>query len=192
MKIKHFLLVCCLFSVPCAAQNAAMPLSDAKLPANQKLGWGEELVKSLSATRGEVSLNGLWRFVPAEGEAGRDPKSGWGYIRVPGSWKRNEDIVARGEGGPWQGYNGDAIGQMWYERTIQIPANWDGRAVLVKFMRVSTDAAVYVNGQEAGSVRWPAGEVDISKFVKAGSEAKLRVRVIATDDRALEPIQIGS
>jgi hypothetical protein len=87
------------------AQEAALSNTTARnatLPSNQKLNWGEEAVKTISSTRGEMSLNGLWRFIPAEGEAGRDPQSGWGYIRVPGSWKNNNDIVARGEGSPWK------------------------------------------------------------------------------------------
>src|SRR4028118_1026646 len=78
---------------------------DATLPSNQKLNWGEEAVKTISTTRGEMSLNGPWRFIPAEGAAGRDPQSGWGYIRVPGNWENNNHIVARGAG--TRGRSGD-------------------------------------------------------------------------------------
>ncbi|HEX8834282.1 MAG TPA: hypothetical protein VF719_08775, partial [Abditibacteriaceae bacterium] len=69
----------------CAPLNAqAQAPVDATLPANQTLAWGSETVTQSSPTRGQLSLNGLWRFIPAEGAAARDPQTGWGYIRVPG------------------------------------------------------------------------------------------------------------
>ena len=41
----------------------------------------------LSETRGEMVLNGLWKFMPGQGPAAQAPTaSGWGLIAVPGSW----------------------------------------------------------------------------------------------------------
>ena len=170
---------------------AEVPLGNAELPANQKLNWGQEPVTAISATRGQVSLNGLWRFVPAEGPAAKDPTAGWGYIKVPGNWKNNDDVIARGQGRIWQNFNGDRVNQAWYERTIRIPESWDGRAMLLDFQRVSTDAEVFINGTSAGQIRWPGGTVDITAHVKAGQEANLRLRVIAVDDRAQVEVYMG-
>ena len=128
-----------------AAPQAAAPLTDAKLPDTVKLGWGEEPVTTISPTRATISLNGLWRFLPAEDEATRrDPQAGWGYIRVPGNWKNAADMVARGTGRVWQTFQGDRVAQAWYERTIVVPADWAGRTILLDVGRVSTptDTAV--------------------------------------------------
>jgi hypothetical protein len=104
------------------APEAETEPKNAELPPNQSLNWGRENVTQTSATRGTLSLNGLWRFIPAEGVAARDPQTGWGYIKVPGSWKNNDDIVARGSGRMWQNYNGERLGAAWYEREFTIPA----------------------------------------------------------------------
>ncbi|MDQ3814864.1 MAG: beta-galactosidase, partial [Armatimonadota bacterium] len=179
---------------------AEIPLGNAELAANVRLNWGQEPVTPISATRGQISLNGLWRFLPAVGpttiqlstqDSGLSTAPGWGYIRVPGNWKNNGDIVARGQGRIWQNFNGDRVNQVWYERTIKIPAEWDGRAMLLDFQRVSTDAEVFVNGQSAGQIRWPGGTVDITAHVKAGQDANLRLRVIAVDDRSQVEVYMG-
>jgi hypothetical protein len=167
------------------------PLANAELPPGQKLGWGEEKAETISTKRARMSLNGIWRFIPAEGPAARDPKAGWGFIRVPGSWKNNDHLLARGQGRIWQNFNGDRLAQAWYERTIKVPAEWAGRAVLLDLRRVSTDAVVYIDGKEIGSVNWPGGTVDITDAVTPGREATLRLRVIATDDRAQVSIYMG-
>jgi hypothetical protein len=169
-------------NIALAPEAEAAP-KNAELPANEQLNWGKETVTQTSTTRGTVSLNGLWRFIPAEGAAARDPQAGWGYIKVPGSWKRNEDIVARGTGRMWQNYDGDRLSTAWYERDIAIPANWDGRAVLLELRRVSTDAAIFIDGKEVSTLNWPGGFADITNFVKAGQTHNLRIRVVATDDR---------
>jgi beta-galactosidase len=163
---------------------AAPSADDAPLPSGVTLDWGKETVTAESPARARISLNGLWRFLPAHDAetAKAPPAQGWGYARVPGDWKRNETIVARGNTGQWRTLKGDELAQAWYERTITIPADWTGRAVLLDLRRVSTDAVVYVGDKEAGRVVWPSGSVDISPYVTPGKPAVIRVRVIATDD----------
>jgi hypothetical protein len=97
---------------------AQVPLINAELPKDQSLTWGEEPVENLGAKRAQILLNGLWRFVPAVGETATNPQSGWGYIRVPGSWKGDQmpGIVAKGQGRMWMVFEGDKIDQAWYER----------------------------------------------------------------------------
>jgi beta-galactosidase len=143
-----FLITAATVSAPLSVQ--AQTPADAALPANHTLGWGSETVTQTSPTRGQFSLNGLWKFIPAEGTAARDPQTGWGYIRVPGNWKNNNDVVARGTGTMWQNYDSGKLAQAWYERKITIPKGWDGRAVILDLRRVSTDATVFVDGKEAG------------------------------------------
>lgn len=164
-----------------------VPSKAGELPASERLSWGEEPVEALSSRRARICLNGLWRFMPALGPAEKEPVDGdWGYIRVPGSWNGRSNLpglVSKGRGGAWQGFDGRSLGKAWYERKVKIPADWRSRAILVDLRRVSTDAVVYANGVLCGTVEWPYGEVDITKAVRPGEEATLRILVIATQDK---------
>ncbi len=149
-------------------------------------------VEEVSNTRGKINLNGLWKFQPAAASAATKPvESDWGTIWVPGTWlvsgawdgggERLGAIERKGSGAAWK-IPGKELSAAWYERIIEIPKNWEGRAVLLNFDRVSTDAEVWVNGRECGKVNWPFGIVDITKAVTAGQSATVRLIVIAKAD----------
>lgn len=143
-------------------------------------------VRETSTTRGEIVLSGVWKFQPVSNKTGEHPdKNDWGTISVPGSWAGNGEgalpvnpVAAAGEAWPELG----KVSAAWYERSVDIPATWSGRALILQFDRVSTDAKVFANDQPCGEIRWPSGEVDISKAAKAGQTAVIRVLVVATPD----------
>ena len=166
--------------------------ADAVLPAGIALGWDKTSIITVNAKRAEVSLDGIWRFIPAaEGMAG-PPKLGWAYIKVPGGWQgspnRRSDFVSVGGGPQWDPYDGARVARAWYERQVLIPAEWQGRTISLRFDRVCTDAMVYVNGTPCGSVAWPWGSVDITQAVTPGKTADIRVLVAAIAD----PEKVGS
>ncbi|MGD0500821.1 MAG: beta-galactosidase, partial [Bryobacteraceae bacterium] len=102
-------------------------------------------------------------------------------------------IVAAGSGGSWQNFNGSQVSRMWYQRPINIPADWAGRAVLLEFERLSTDARVFVDDQECGEAHCPEGAVDITRAVTPGKEATLRVLVVAApEESAVEAMMAGN
>jgi beta-galactosidase len=153
----------------------------------QEARWGKEPVEAVSRTRGQIVLNGVWRFQPAAGEAAKEPTGNWGYINVPGDW-RNTDarpgLASKGTGAAWADYKGDDVAAAWYERKVLVPREWEGRAILLDFHRVSTDAVVFVNGKKCGTLAWPGnvGSVDITSAVTPGQMATLRLLVAATGD----------
>ncbi len=157
--------------------------ADATLPAGERIYWGEEPVENLTSRRGRIVLNGLWKFQPGQAGAKEPVPVGWGYLRVPGSWRIGYSAIAipqmtaPGSGPMWQAWQADALDQGWYERTLRIPAGWEGRSVLLSFARISTDAWVYLDGKEIGRVAWPAGEVNLTRFITPGREYRLRVFV---------------
>jgi beta-galactosidase len=161
---------------------------DAEPPANYPLTWGGEPEVVLSSTRSEIVLNGLWRFLPASGPAAQAPtETGWGYIPVPGSWRdRNPWYayiplnVTRGKGPMWEKLTDQ--NRAWYQRSFVVPGGWAGRAVLLNLERVSTDAKVWVNGTECGSVAWPAGSVEITRAVRFGTTNALQLLVVAAEE----------
>lgn len=160
-------------------------LADAVLPPGVRLNWEMASVTTLNARRAQVSLDGIWRFIPtAEGSA-EPPELGWSYINVPGSWQSSRGrsaFVARGSGPQWDLYDGARVARAWYERQVVIPAEWQGRTISLRFDRVCTDAIVYVNGTECGKVPWPWGSVDITSAVTPGQTAVVRVLVAAIAD----------
>lgn len=167
------------------ATNAA-PLADAVLPAGVSLNWDKTGIVTVNSKRTQMSIDGIWRFMPAGEGALEPPRTGWAYIKVPGSWQnsrgRSSDLVARGDDPRWKVFDGTKVVRGWYERQVMIPAEWQGRTIRQRFERVCTDAIVYVNGKECGRVTWPWGTVDITSAVTPGQTAELRVLVAAIAD----------
>jgi hypothetical protein len=136
--------------------------------------------------RAVVCLNGQGRFQPALGPAVASPQStGWGWVRVPGSWRAGGvfEGVTRASGPSWDGFDGENPAA-WYERDLTVPAAWSGRAIFLDLQRVSTDAAVFIDGQEIGRLAWPGGEVDLTAAVRPGQTHRLRLKVVAVADAA--------
>ncbi|MGA9061693.1 MAG: sugar-binding domain-containing protein, partial [Terracidiphilus sp.] len=173
--------------------------ADAVLPAGMSLNWDKLGIETVNAKRSRALLDGVWRFMPAVAGEAIPPKQGWGFIKVPGSWagweeeNRSANLVlstrmrgprvVRGRGPQWEHYDdGSRVARTWYERQVPIPAEWQGRAISLRFDRICTDAIVYVNGQECGKVPWPWGSVDITRAVTPGKTADIRVLVAAIAD----------
>jgi len=160
------------------------PPAGAKQPAAVSLNWEKADVVTVNPKRAQVSLNGTWRFMPAT--EGTPSETGWAYIKVPGSWHnsrgRSADFVAFGQGPLWDRFDGARVSRAWYERQARIPAEWEGRAISLRFDRICTDAIVYVNGKECGKAPWPWGSVDITSAARPGESADIRVLVAAIAD----------
>lgn len=75
---------------------------------------------------------------------------------------------------------------MWYRRSFTVPAEMQGRRILLKFGAVDHEAAVYINGHAVGGHKggYTPFEMDITPFLKAG-ENDLCLRVVDEPD----PIQ---
>ncbi len=152
-------------------------------------------VENQTSTRGEVVLNDIWQFVPGSDAPKED--AGWGEIKVPGDWGTNDGgsrpgLVKRGSGEAWKAFEGRKTALAIYQRLIQIPKEWDNRAVLLDLGRVSTDARVFLDGVPCGSVTWPAGAVELTKAAKPGTTQTLRIIVAAATDVKEIPVFMES
>jgi hypothetical protein len=155
---------------------------DAPWPSTLTSRWGDEAVEVQSPKRSRVSLNGAWKFSPAQSnstQANTAPQKGWGYIQVPGSWREAKHLIEGASGPQWAALDTNKLAGAWYERRIKIPADWNGSHISIDFQRISTDATFWVNDKPAGRVNWPEGELDITNLVKAGEEVTLRAFVVA-------------
>ncbi len=137
-----------------------------------------------------VSLTGDWSFrlSPSVAEAPDDLKdpdtSGWDTISVPGHWQL-------------QGYGAPAYTNVVYPfpleppfvptdnptgdyvRTVEVPADFAGSRIVLRFEGVDSRFALSVNGERVG---WSSGsrlpsEFDLTDLVTPGQEARIAVRV---------------
>jgi beta-galactosidase len=176
-----------------AEPEAPIVAADAPWPATGKFPtWGTEPVEVRSSKRARVNLNGAWKFSPpVNGQANVAPEKGWGYLGVPGNWRRHQEMIAKGTGDQWTGFDGKTLSGAWYERTFKVPADWDGRHIEIDFQRLSTDATFWINGKPAGKVAWPEGQLDLTSLVKAGEEVTLRAFVVATIEEGDALVMMG-
>jgi len=112
-----------------------------------------------------MSLNGTWQFSPAEGVPARP-------IEVPGEWAM-------------QGFEVPAGGFATYSRDVEVPADWGGKAVKLRFDAVHAVSEVFVNGQPVGGHEggFVPFELDVTKAIHPGvNEIVVRVQSESTAD----------
>jgi len=152
-----------------------------------------------------ISLRGEWEY------AKRKHGSGWrqwgfpktndwpivGTLRIPGCWE------AQGVGEPAMGQaflcqdqapkeiRHFFRGEIWYRRTVDIPADWTGKRIWIKTGGIRSCGWIWVNDHP---VAWVAGfcsawKYDITSFVKPGEKAK--VVVIASNAFSPRNVQLN-
>lgn len=103
-----------------------------------------------------LPLDGLWHL-----EIGDQS----GAITVPGVWET-------------QGYPPDAVTAL-YTRSVELPSNWAGARVFLRFEAVSYRAEVSVNGQIVGTHdgMWTPFEFDVTNVIHAGTANTITLTV---------------
>ena len=118
--------------------------------------------------RQRIDLDGEWRFIPDPERMYGPDRLPAGYpIQVPGCW---EAQVARPYG----------IVTAWYRRSLDVPADWEGRRVVLLFQAVMYRCAVFIDGQHVGGHEggYTPFEVEASASVRAGATHELAVYVV--------------
>ena len=83
--------------------------------------------------RASISLDGVW-------QARLDSETAFErQLRVPLPWQVADPALR------------DYSGVVWYEREIEVPDEWHGGAVAVRFGAVDYRATVFADGREVGS-----------------------------------------
>lgn len=121
-----------------------------------------------------ISLNGTWKFTmskPANFWEKSVDSSSWDDIQVPGeAYMQNFDVELNHE--------------YPYKKVIDVPADYEGKTVILRFEGVYSYARVWVNGElvrehTGGFTAWDA---DITKYVKAGEANTITVGVTSKSD----------
>lgn len=115
--------------------------------------------------RETINLNRSWKFV-----AGWEVRSNiYSEINLPHTW--NRDALS--------GKQDYFRGLCNYEKTLDIPAEWKGKQLYLRFKGVNTIANVFINGKHTMEHRggYTAFTVDITNRVKYGEKNVIMVRV---------------
>jgi beta-galactosidase/beta-glucuronidase len=155
--------------------------------AGQQPVWdAAKALHESTLTRERISVNGLWRWQPAAADARDVPSAGWGFLRVPESWPSRADGPQVFSPNPaWNLQTLGAATAAWYQREITIPRDWPGRRITLYAEYLNSYAAVYIDGVQAGEMRYPAGEVDITAACRPGSKHLLSMHVVAMPLKAV-------
>lgn len=152
---------------------------------------------SQEGVRQVITLDSDWKFINREVKGAQDQHlstKGWETVEVPHDWAikgpfdkevdkqvvqvtQDMDDKARERTGRTGALPHVGVG--WYRKTFQVPHFTEGKKVLLTFDGAMSDARIYINGEEVGY--WPYGYsyfyFDISKYVKAGEDNLLAVRL---------------
>lgn len=161
---------------------------DVALPAGVKAVWSlENAYREKTTTRERICLNGLWRWQPAV--AAKDDPPGemggtkWGFFKVPGCWPGNSDYMQKDSQTlfahpDWKSEKLGAVSQAWYQREFNVPTEWNGRRVALSVEYLNSLATVFVDGKNAGELRFPGGEIELTDYCAPGAYV-LTLRVSA-------------
>jgi hypothetical protein len=186
-----------IFSLACTGHKTTgnrTTLSTGRIEFKREFAPSEGLVKGPEAGfRKEICLNGKWDFQPVYGpydqkktipygidadETGADlpdPVSDkWEktMIKVPSSWNANEEFQSYPKA-----WSQARMG--WLRKKFIIPADWDGKRIIINFQAVSGDCKVLINGERAGGnfdQSLPFG-FDITDKVKKGAENEVLIGI---------------
>lgn len=123
--------------------------------------------------RGKLVLNGNWQFSPIWS----GPQQRFAFtLPVPGSWKTSGLLPSA----PNNRF--DRLARAFYQRHVNIPADWKQSKVVLDLQRVSTDARVYVDGKLAGTVAFPNAKLDLTAAFANKSQCDIVIEVAAARD----------
>lgn len=187
MGTDRFIVGLILLAVPAFS----IAQSDPVLPAGVRPVWDMDRAwRQKTPTRERVCLNGLWRWQPATDTAGKEPAGQWGYFKVPGQWPGITDYLQKDSQTlyphpDWKNQNLRETTAAWYQREVVIPPGWSGRGIALSVQYLNSLAEVFVDGEKAGELRFPAGEVDLSAVCRPGRTHVLSLRVSALPLKAV-------
>ena len=125
--------------------------------------------------RADIPLEN-WRFQP--GTTGAQPKDAdWIPIGLPYCWTATWLRPKAADGTSWAKQDLRDLNSAWYEADVPVPADWQGRRVLLDLRGVQCDAVVWADGRRVAEVKGPDGRVDLTGVAAPGKAVRLRLWV---------------
>ena len=148
-------------------------------------GTFETAHRESTPTRERVCINGLWRWQPArDAIATRCPAPAGATSRSPAAGRASPTTcrrtARRSIAHPsWKDEKLGDVTAAWYQREITVPAQWAGRRIALHAEYLNSFATVLVDGKQAGEMRFPGGEVDLTPVCRPGATHVLSLLVVA-------------
>lgn len=118
-----------------------------------------------------LSLNGSWKFNSSPSDdflkkGSSVSEDNWSAIVVPGEWAM-------------QGFEVDSAAFGGYRREFNIPLDWSGKSVIIRFDGVASESKIWINGKLIGGHLGGLTpfEFDITEHVVAGERATVSLAV---------------
>lgn len=147
--------------------------------------WAEEFCIRIpaSATAERFYLNGFWAVqgFPKE-EQSPDPGN-WLYAPLPmGIGWYTPVFQARKEGTPlpasYQKISRNGKNPFyWYERKFRVPEHWKNGSTRLVVRSISKEAAVFLNGVNAGTLSMLHPELEVGRFLEAGKDVRIALHL---------------
>lgn len=160
-KVFQRMLLCLTLGTAfCTANAVDIPRPEYPRPQFERTDW--------------VNLNGQWTFEMDFGASGEQR----GWTSSKGLSKKITVPFCPESELSGIGYT-DFIPCVWYQRNINIPAEWNGKKILLHFGAADYETKVYVDGKMVGEHKGSGSSFnfDITAYVKAGQQANVVVRV---------------
>jgi beta-galactosidase/beta-glucuronidase len=165
-----------LSAPPVQAQHVRLTFSPAQFDGTRKidvlLAGRDGRLSPFEPRTQRVWYEELRKFTPADGfQLASFDDARWRMIEVPGYW----EVQRFSEPTWWQ--PDETVG--YYRRTFQVPQNWQGRHIRLRFEGVNNGAQVWINGQEIGyhESGFTPFEYDVTPHLRFGAENLIAVRV---------------
>lgn len=103
----------------------------------------------------------------------------WADIQVPHDWSIKFPLNEKNDGS--MGFMPGGIG--WYRKSFEIPSNYQGKKVAIRFDGVYHQSDVYINGKHLGfhPYGYSGFEYDLTPFLNFGGKNTLAVKVDHSD-----------
>ncbi len=140
------------------------------------------------AQRQTVELPDGWKFIKHDAAPDATVSDEWQPVHVPHCWNaldgQNGKAADPGVKGGY--YRGPA----WYERALEIPADWKGKRVFIRFGAAFLMADVYLNGEHLGQHRggFAAFCYELTPHLRFGAYNELRVRLDNARNEEIAPL----
>ena len=171
---------------------------EAILPQGVRAVWDlSKAYRETTPTRKRISINGLWKWQPADSNDVQVPGGNWGYFKVPGCWPGITDYMQKDcqtvyAHPSWRGRRMGSLSAAWYQREIAIPDSWTGRRIALRAECLNSLATVFIDGKAAGEIRFPGGELDLDRVCQPGGKHVLSMLVVAAPLKAVMMSYIDS
>ena len=151
-----------------------------------RFGWLGMLLVVAAAPmpRSTTPLNDRWTFLRADAagaEAAAFDDAAWQPVQLPHTWNNLDGQ---------DGGNNYHRGPAWYRRHLPADPAWAGRRVYLRVGAANIDAAVYVNGKQAGTHKggFAAFCFDVTPLLDTAGDNVVAIRVDNAKDKDVAPL----